>query len=165
MAKWFKLMGFVKWHWRKKLTEKVQVESQLRWQIQLYNQRPGINLVRNMAEWKFFVKFLPAKNICNITGVFFLSCTVESETTCQDNTFQVIVRFAVTPCNDNLKLSWAGSEKNRWFQLNVSCYKRSLVSDYICCFLPAMYLFVKQTVQRHVFQSECKRLFFNKYFG
>ena len=31
-----------------------------------------------------------------------------------------IERFAVTPCNDNVSMSWGGSENNRWFQLNVS---------------------------------------------
>ena len=29
-------------------------------------------------------------------------------------------KFAVTPCNDYLSISWGGSEKNRWFQLDVS---------------------------------------------
>ena len=29
----------------------------------------------------------------------------------------VIARFAVTTCNDNLLMSWDGSEKNLWLQL------------------------------------------------
>ena len=29
-------------------------------------------------------------------------------------------RFAVTPCIEYLSMSWGGSEKNRWFHLDVS---------------------------------------------
>ena len=32
-------------------------------------------------------------------------------------------RFAVTKCNDNLYMSWGGSEKNHWFQLDISIIK------------------------------------------
>ena len=60
-------------------------------------------------------------------------------------------RFVVTPCNDYLYMSLGGSEKNRWFQLDVtisilwSCNLQSAkcVVFYSTCTMYACFRFIK----------------------
>ena len=44
-------------------------------------------------------------------------------------------KFAVTPCNENLLMSWSGFEKNHWFQLDVSISMLWLSSGESCWYL------------------------------
>ena len=54
------------------------------------------------------------------------------------------VMFAVTPCNDYLWLSWGGSEKNRWFQLDISI----ILLWYLIVFWRILFLcFLQKTIK------------------